>query len=122
MFLWIFRHVLTVKLRYKQPDGEKSVLLQEALPAKQADGELTAADADFRWAAAVASFGMQLRSSQYAGQYTLAAVDELAKAAIGEDPDAQRAEFLKLVAQARELVQAASEATQPEAAAEPAAE
>ncbi|HEY2883085.1 MAG TPA: VWA domain-containing protein, partial [Pirellulales bacterium] len=68
--------LFTLKLRYKQPDGEKSVLMET--PVKDAGKKYGEASADFKFAAAVASFGMLLRDSQYKGNATLAAVQELA--------------------------------------------
>ena len=60
--------LLTVKLRYKQPDGNTSKLL--TVPVKDGGLTLSQADADFRFAAGVAAFGMLLRESKYAGDYT----------------------------------------------------
>ncbi|MCD4826068.1 MAG: VWA domain-containing protein [Phycisphaerae bacterium] len=93
--------MLTVKLRYKLPAGEKSTLMQVAL--KDADGKIGRQDKDFQFAAAVAGFGMILRDSPYKGTYTLAAVEELAAAAKGKDPNGYRAEFIALVKKARKL-------------------
>ena len=56
---------------------------------------------DFRFASAVAAFGMVLRSSPYKGSATLAAVEEYAAGALGKDPNGYRAEFLDLVRRAR---------------------
>ena len=93
--------MLTVKLRYKQPDGETSTRME--YPVKDAVRAFDRADNDFKFAAAVASFGMILRDSKHKGTYTLAGVAELAGAATGDDRRGYRAEFVKLVARAREL-------------------
>ncbi len=53
--------MLTVKLRYKKPESDKSELLERAVVD---DGKQFAnASADFKFAAAVAEFGMLLRDS-----------------------------------------------------------
>ncbi len=87
--------LMTVKLRYKEPDGDTSKLIEVPVT----DGELSLADAseDFVFAASVASFGMMLRGSEQRGDFTLAAVAEMAGTAIGEDPHGYRSEFLDLV-------------------------
>ena len=93
--------LLTLKLRYKQPDGQTSQLLE--FPIRDADRAYSQASQDFKFAAAVASFGMILRQSPYKGNGTLAAVLELAEAGKGSDPHGYRGEFLELVKQARAL-------------------
>ena len=72
-------------------------------PLASRGGKFNAATRDFQFAAAVASFGMQLRSSQYRGQGNLAAVAEIAAASIGEDKGGYRAEFVDLVRKAQTL-------------------
>ncbi len=93
--------LLTLKLRYKQPDGETSLLLE--FPVRDGDKAYSQASQDFKFAAAVASFGMILRQSPYQGNGTLAAVLELAEEGKGSDPHGYREEFLELVKQAIEL-------------------
>jgi secreted protein with Ig-like and vWFA domain len=91
----------TVKLRYKQPDGEISRLITYSVADD--GGTLEQASGDLRFAAAVASFGMLLRHSPHAGGWTLDAVQELAAGALGDDPQGYQAEFLQLVEMARAL-------------------
>jgi Ca-activated chloride channel family protein len=93
--------LLTLKLRYKEPDGQASKLSE--YPLKDRGGKFNAASKDFQFAAAVASFGMQLRHSQYRGEGNLAAVAEIAASAIGEDKGGYRAEFVDLVRKAQQL-------------------
>ena len=93
--------LLTLKLRYKQPDGQTSRLLE--FPVRDGDKAYSQASQDFKFAAAVASFGMILRQSPYQGNGTLAAVLELAEEGKGSDPHGYRGEFLELVKQARAL-------------------
>ena len=87
--------VLTVKLRYKEPQGNSSKLLSQALGG--ASGSLENATADFRFAAAVAQFGMLLRQSEQRGTATWAATERLADGARGADADGYRAELVRLV-------------------------
>jgi Ca-activated chloride channel family protein len=93
--------MLLVKLRYKTPDGDTSTLIRT--PAKDAGATFAAASGDFKFAAAVAGFGMILRQSPFRGDMTLAAVEEIANANRGEDVDGQRREFLDLVRRVRTM-------------------
>jgi Ca-activated chloride channel family protein len=92
---------LTVKLRYKDPTADTSKLLSQALAGPV--GKFDRQPEDFRFAAAVASFGMLLRNSEHRAGSSFAGVRELAKDALGDDPHGHRAEFLKLVDAAAEL-------------------
>jgi Ca-activated chloride channel family protein len=93
--------LLTLKLRYKQPAGDTSKLLEQ--PVTDGGLSLAEADDDFRFAAAVASFGMLLRDSPHAGEWTYGAVLELAQGGLGEDPHGYRAGFVELVEKAQAL-------------------
>lgn len=97
---------LTVKLRYKQPDGETSKLLRHVV--KIGATSLAQTNDDTRFATAVAAFGMLLVKSQYLGDYPYDAAIDLAKAAKGKDDDGLRAECINLMKTARDLA-----ATQP---------
>jgi len=90
--------LLRLRLRWKEPAASESRLLEADVPAAAG-----AMDGEFRFAAAVAAFGMILRDSPWKGAATLGLVDELARAGRGEDPRGQRREFIDLVARAREL-------------------
>ena len=95
--------LLTVKIRYKEPDGSVSQRLEFPLT----DRGTTWADAsdDFKFAASVAGFGMILRESPYKGTATLASVAEWARQGLGSDAGGQRNEFLGLVSRAQTMVQ-----------------
>jgi len=54
--------LLTVKFRYKKPDGNKSILLTKIM--KDEEVELEQASHNLQFSAAVASFGMKLRGSE----------------------------------------------------------
>jgi Ca-activated chloride channel family protein len=85
--------VMTVKLRYKAPDGDESRLI--ALPVKdRANGPLTA---NVGFAAAVAEFSLLIRKSEYRGSASYADAAALARKFRGDDPDGYRSEFVKLV-------------------------
>ncbi len=92
--------MLTVKVRYKQPDGSTSVKLEQGVTDSQAT--YSSASADFKFASAVASFGMILRGSPSC-HTTLDGVLELGTEAIGDDPGGYRMEFLDLVMKAKSL-------------------
>jgi Ca-activated chloride channel family protein len=91
--------LFTIKLRYKAPDGTNSHLM--TIPFTDTGAGLEAASSDFKFAAAVAAFGMILRHSEHKGAASLTLVRTLA--AHGND-SASRAEFLKLVDSADQLL------------------
>jgi Ca-activated chloride channel family protein len=87
--------LLTVKTRYKEPQGSKSQLLEHVLRGPAAP--LERASENLRFAAAVAQFGMLLRESDYRGAATFAATAKLAEGARGKDAEGYRAELVRLV-------------------------
>jgi Ca-activated chloride channel homolog len=93
--------VMTVKLRYKKPDGDKSTLLEE--PVKDDHVALSKSSQNFRWSAAVAMFAMELRGSKFKGETTWKMINKLAKGAKGDDKEGYRQEFLKILEQAELL-------------------
>ncbi len=93
--------LMTLKLRYKAPDADTST--RREYPVVDSGKGLDAASTDFRFAAAVAGFGLLLRDSPHKGQATYEAVIDLAQGARGEDPDGYRAEFTHLVRTAQAL-------------------
>lgn len=84
--------LLYVKLRYKDPDGKKSNLLEQRVIDVADDPSH-----DFRFASAVAGFGMLLRDSKHSGSWTMADVLAAALRSQGEDRHGYRAEFVRLV-------------------------
>ena len=93
--------LLTLKLRYKQPDSDHSAKLD--VPVEDSGRSFEEASADFRFAAAVAGFGMALRDSAYKGDASLRTSEAWARSALGEDEGGHRAELVSLIAQARRL-------------------
>jgi Ca-activated chloride channel family protein len=90
--------LLFVKLRYKDPDGNASKLME--LPLGDTDSRPSA---DFRFASAVAAWGMLLRDSEYCTDFTLAQVANLARESLGKDEGGYRGEFLRLVETAQSM-------------------
>ncbi|MEW4530935.1 VWA domain-containing protein [Maioricimonas sp. JC845] len=87
--------VLTLKLRYKEPDGQTSRKLE--FPIRDSEAGFGQASRDFQFASAVAAFGMLLRQSEHKGVATYAAVEEWATPAIEDDGEGYRTEFLELI-------------------------
>jgi Ca-activated chloride channel family protein len=92
--------MLTLKLRYKQPDGDKSALIET--PVTDKGGTFARSSCDFKFASSVAAFGMILRNSPHRGRATYPAVLEWAQDGLGEDKSGYRQEFLELVKKAKQ--------------------
>ena len=90
--------LLTVKLRWKQPEGSVSTLKEFSLADRGAAFE--EASDDLRFASAVASFGMLLRGSKESGEMTYKKIGQIASEALGADPGSYRTEFTDLVRKA----------------------
>jgi Ca-activated chloride channel family protein len=86
--------LLTVKLRYKPRGSETS--RQMSLPVRETSGLRTSVD--FRFAAAVAGYGMLLTHSEHLGTFTWDQCLDLARSGRGFDAEGQRAELYRLVA------------------------
>jgi Ca-activated chloride channel family protein len=90
---------LTVKMRYKQPEGNESTKID--VPLLAMNGDLREVDADFRFASAVAAFGQVLRNSGYRHSTNFDRIIELARGAANGDAD--REAFVDLVITAKTL-------------------
>ena len=86
---------MTVKLRYKAPDGDTSKQITETVQDQNIS--ITEAPESMRFATAVAEFGMLLRNSSFKGDSSFEQAKSLAKGAKGEDDDGIRAEFINLI-------------------------
>ena len=95
------QELMTVKLRYKEPDGEISKLL--SIGVLDRNYLIGNASENVRFASAVAQFGLILRDSRYKGDASLANVQSLANSALGGDLRNYRNEFLGLVSKAGNL-------------------
>ena len=91
--------IMNIKIRYKQPSGDKSVLLEKEVV--ESNNERTSGD--FRFVAAVAQYGMLLNNSEFKQNASFNAVRKLATNAIGKDPEGYRKEFLLLIDKAARL-------------------
>lgn len=96
--------LLTVRLRYKQPEAKEEDAARELeFPLKDKGGSFNSASKEFQFASAVVAFGLSLRQSEYRGSANFSAVAEIAAAGLGEDVGGHRAEFLDLVRRAKTL-------------------
>ncbi|MBU3917371.1 DUF3520 domain-containing protein, partial [bacterium] len=86
-----------LKIRYKLPDSDKSILMTTPISKKNEYSTLTQVSADIRFAAAVAAYGQILRGGEYTKDFTYDSVLKLAKPALGEDEFGYRVEFLNLL-------------------------
>jgi Ca-activated chloride channel family protein len=86
---------LTIKIRYKKPDGMKSMLMVK--PVRGPVNSIITASENLRFAAAVTEFGMILRNSEFMGNATLESAATLARSAMGEDEDGYRSELIRLI-------------------------
>ena len=89
------REWLTVKLRYKQPEGGRSTLIEQ--PFAGVSRDFNAADADFRFGTSVAMAALILRQDEGLAATPFEEVGPLAAAALGSDPDGHRTEFVGLL-------------------------
>ena len=87
----VLDEAMTVKLRYKAPDGHRSKLTTVAVR------DATDTTPELGFASAVAEFGMLLRDSEHKGSSSFADVRTRARRFKGEDPFGHRAEFIRLV-------------------------
>jgi Ca-activated chloride channel homolog len=84
--------LMTVKLRYKAPDGDTSKLMTVAVA-----NMVTPQAANIGFASAVAEFGMTLRRSEHRGGATFKDAAMLARQYRGPDSTGYRAEFVRLI-------------------------
>jgi Ca-activated chloride channel family protein len=83
----------TIKFRYKKPDGDKSTEMVKVI----AHTPVVNASDDFKFAAAVAWFGLKLRDSDLVPDKASEAILKLAKEGLKNDDEGYRAEFIRLV-------------------------
>ena len=93
--------ILTVKFRYKAPDGDVSKLIEHPVLDKQIP--VARSSENFRFATAVAEFGMLLRNSSFKSKATFGNVIDMARKAKGIDEEGYRAEFIRLAENAQLL-------------------
>lgn len=93
--------MLTLKLRYKEPESETSTLLTYTVNDSSAD--VTAASNNLRFASAVAELGMLLRDSKNKGDATYDEARQLAQKSLGRDFEGYRRDFLTMIDQAEKV-------------------
>ncbi len=91
----------TVKVRYKKPDGDKSMLLEREISNTPLDfADLTV---DFQFASAIAGFGMLLQDSKYVDTSNWNTIREWAEKGRGLDKEGYRAEAIRLMELSQEV-------------------
>ena len=100
--------LVTVKLRYKTPDGDTSRLLTHVIRNRP-----VAMTSNLGFASAVAEFGMLLRNSQYRGAASFESATLRARKFRGEDSDGYRSEFVRLADLAASLRSLSASVRQP---------
>jgi Ca-activated chloride channel homolog len=93
--------LLTVKIRYKEPEGDVSA--KQEFPLVDGGQRFEQASGDFQFASAVAAWGMLLRNSPDKGSATFDQVLAWAENGLGDDAGGYRAEFIQLVRRSAEL-------------------
>ena len=93
--------MLTLRVRYKQPDSDTSTRMD--VPLVDRGTTFARASTDFRFAAGVAEFGMILRGSPYRGSSRMDTVLDIVEGSQGADRSGYRREFISLVQKARNL-------------------
>ena len=92
--------LMTIKFRYKKPDGDTSKLIVHSVTAMQSAGPRSN---NFQFVSAVAEYGMLLRNSSFKQNASFDQAYLLAKNAIGADKEGYRKEFLQLLGTAGKL-------------------
>ncbi len=87
--------IMVLKMRYKPVKEETSKLMVKTVT--DANTKFTKASENFRFASAVAGFGMLLRDSGFKNDLTVKDVLKIAKEAKSRDEEGYRAEFIELV-------------------------
>ena len=95
------KELMTIKIRYKDPEASDSKLL--SVWVADAGTSLESASNNFKFSSAVAGFGMLLRDSKHKGEVRYSDVALLARTAAGADPQGYRSEFVQLVERAQIL-------------------
>lgn len=92
-----------LKIRYKKPEGTKSILLTRPITQPNHVTSFANATDNQRFATAVAGFGQLLRQSTQVNTLTYAQVAQIAQQAKGNDPTGSKGEFVQLVKNAEVL-------------------
>ncbi|WP_346238869.1 YfbK domain-containing protein [Niabella insulamsoli] len=101
--------VMTVKFRYKKPDGDKSLLLQQTITGQPVS--FARSTPNTQLAAGLAQFGMLLRNSAYKGKSNYTSTQQLIATVAEDDKEGYRKELLMLIKKAGTMAAANSEQT-----------
>ena len=93
--------LLTLKVRYKQPEGSVSTKQEFVLNESDRDEQPQVVDRDMQWATAVAEFGLLLRQSKMAPNADWSRM--LERAEMATQGDAYRLECVQMMRKARSL-------------------
>lgn len=93
--------IMKVKFRYKPIDSDKSLLIVERI--KEGTNFFNKAPEDFRFAVAVAAYGMLLRDSKYRGDINYNTILKIAEDAKGKDEFGYRNELIEMIKTAKQL-------------------
>ncbi|MBN1409435.1 MAG: VWA domain-containing protein [Spirochaetales bacterium] len=93
--------IVTLKFRYKKPDSDTSIPIEVAV--RDEDTSLHSASVNFRFASAVAEWGLILSQSEYKENASYRQVLELARSSLGYDEEGYRNEFVSLVEESSRL-------------------
>jgi len=93
--------LLTLKLRYKLPDEDKSNLITSVVHNEIISQDLLSEN--FIFSASVAGFAMLLRESRFKGNINFEMIKRLADKSLGEDKYGYRDEFISLVKRTEKL-------------------
>ena len=95
---------MTVKLRYKKGNSDRSDKIEVALIDQQQT--LEKSSENLRFSAAVAGFGMLLNQSPYQNNLSYDQIIRLAKTSVNDDTEGYRKEFIRLVEATQLLINA----------------
>jgi len=87
--------LLTVHIRYKKPDGNKSKEITQTLIDN--NRSISQASSMMRFASSVAEYGMLLRDSKYKANASYERVLDRIRESLGKDPHGYKQEFLRLI-------------------------
>ncbi|RKD99933.1 Ca-activated chloride channel family protein [Marinifilum flexuosum] len=93
--------IASVKFRYKNPKGRKSILITEEIPMDVSSAQTISEN--FQFSAAVAGFGLLLRQSKHKGNCNYKMLIDLAQNSKGQDMEGYRSEFIRLMKLAKHL-------------------
>lgn len=93
--------VMTVKFRYKKPEGDKSLLLEKVIAGSPV--KVSRASENIQLAAGLAQFGMLLRNSAYKGNGDYDLVLNMVTPLAKSDREGYRAELVELIKKASSI-------------------